>query len=234
MFASTASEKSLQMEDVQQTTVADLVVQWPGAHHIFHRHGIDFCCGGNRSLEQAAVTAGIDLPALVEELNNTARSSDSEFVNWGEASILELVSFIVDHYHRPLKSTLPALITLSGKVLSAHGGHHGEMLEALHQILNDFVPDLHRHLLEEEEELFPRILTNSDMNLEPQVRGLITDHNEAGGVLDEIRRLTGEFSLPDDACPTFEMFWGELSRLDIELRQHIHLENNILFPKVLQ
>lgn len=217
------------MAKAQNITVADICVQLPDAYHTFLNHGIDFCCGGARPLAEAAEEANVPLPSLLVELNRQNQSDDPEYVDWSQATRLALIAHIVDHYHRPLKSSIPILISLSAKVSEAHGSRHGEMLKPLLQLLLELTTELREHLADEEQVVFPLLLAEDGLETDAQVNALVEEHKEAGLRLEEIRHLTNDFDLPEDACPTFRAFWRELEEFDIELRKHIHLENNILF-----
>jgi len=214
-------------------TVGHIASRVPNAHRVFMRHGIDFCCGGHRPLAEASREADQEIEQLIRELDEAAQTDSQEHVNWEERSSMEIISFIVDHYHRPLKTALPRLEELGERVLRAHGERHGDQLEPLGRLVQELSGELTAHMAKEERVLFPAILADNQRVLGQPIAAMEAEHRDAGEKLEQVRRLTNDFTLPEDACNTFRAYWEELSSLDRELKQHIHLENNILFPRVL-
>lgn len=209
-----------------------IVARYPLAHRVFMKYNIDFCCGGKRSLEDAVSDKPVSAEAILEEIQNSA-SNDKNEVNWDEKSPAELIDHIIEDYHKPLLVSLKNLDTLSEKVLKAHFESHGAMLSQLREVILAFRTELLNHMQKEEQILFPMILKGLGQNAGSPIRVMEHEHEEAAVKLSQIRELTGDFTVPDDACETFKALWKELEIVDRELRIHIHLENNILFPKVL-
>src|SRR5690606_3669224 len=137
-------------------------------------------------------------------------------------------------YHRPLDEQLPRLLQQAEKVLRVHGDKRPEILEPLHEAVGLLVDELQTHMQKEERVLFPWILGGSGATAGAPVRVMVEEHDRAGELLAEIRQLTGGFVVPDGACGTWTALWQGLEQLERELHEHIHLENNILFPRALR
>ncbi|MCB2212261.1 iron-sulfur cluster repair di-iron protein [bacterium] len=215
-------------------TVGRIAAEYPETVNVFLNHNLDFCCGGNRALHNACVEANLTTEELTGELQAAIDGdSDTEEINWTTRSTDELISHIVDKYHKPLREVLPQLMILAQRVEEAHGPTHGPSLTQLRESVQALRADLLRHLDDEEQRLFPLILEGRSAEVPETVEQLVRDHNDVALVLNQIRELTSDFQLPDDACNTWRAFWWNLETLEKELKKHIHLENNVLFPSAL-
>jgi regulator of cell morphogenesis and NO signaling len=230
-------------------TVRELVGRFPQTRTVFERHGIDYCCGGGKSLSDAAQENRVVLSDLLRDIEaalaapatTTAAEKD-----WYTAPLHELIDHILQVHHVYMKEALPRLRGLVRKVLHAHGAHHGEMLRQVHDLYDALDNELTNHLQKEENVLFPYIVAaeahrqggpakpvacfGSVGNL---IRQMEHEHEDAGAVLAQLRKVTGDYVVPDDACPTFRALYEELEQMEDDLHQHIHLENNILFPRAI-
>lgn len=234
-----------------KTTVRELVGRYPQTRKVFEDHGIDSCCGGGQSLVSVVDQRGLKLPLLLAALEKAfqvaptqAETSDGD---WYAAPLGELVSHIVEVHHGYMQCALPRLRVLIQKVLNAHGMHHGEMLRQVQQLFGALDAELTQHLAKEEKILFPYIVALEahirDGGTRPNacfgsVRSPIGqmehEHEIAGAVLAKLRQVTGDYQLPPDACPTFAAMYEEFQHMEADLHQHIHLENNILFPRATE
>jgi regulator of cell morphogenesis and NO signaling len=232
------------------TTVRQIVGRFPQTRKVFEQYGIDYCCGGGKCLAEAAHENHAALPDLVRDIETalvapSTRAEPAE-KDWYAASLHELIDHILQVHHAYMKEALPRLRGLVRKVLHAHEAHHGDMLRQVHDLYNTLDTELGSHLLKEEQVLFPHIVAaEAHRQGGPEVpatcfgsvgnpiRQMECEHESAGGVLAQIRKVTGGYALPDDACPTFRVLYEELERMEEDLHQHIHLENNILFPRVI-
>jgi regulator of cell morphogenesis and NO signaling len=217
-------------------TVAEITASTPGAFRVFMKHDIDFCCGGNIPVEEAAQNAELSVETLVHELEAAKESSvPGEHVDWSESTSMELISHIIERYHRSLREMFPPLDKISAKIASVHGEGPKHHLVQLRETLSLLMGDMLDHLETEERELFPVILSgeNSEERRLPVVQ-LEEEHREVAKSLERIRKLTNRFTPPEDSCNTFRAYYAELERLDHETRRHIHLENNVLFPRVAE
>ena len=233
-----------------KTTVRDLVGRYPQTRTVFERHGIDYCCGGGKCLAEAVQEGETALPDLVRDLEAVLRETSTRTASaekdWYATPLHELIDHILQVHHAYMHKALPRVRELVQKVLHAHGARHGDTLRQVHDLYNAIDTELTSHLRKEEEVLFPYIVAaEAYRHGGPQVpaacfgtvgnpiRQMETEHESAGGVLVQIRKVTGNYALPDDACPTFRALYEELERMEDDLHQHIHLENNILFPRAI-
>jgi regulator of cell morphogenesis and NO signaling len=212
-------------------TLADLAVSRPAASRVFYRHSLDFCCHGRRPLEEACIERGIAPEEVMAEIaREEAQAGD--LLRWDDRPIPELVKYIVDHYHMRLRVELPELISLTAKVERRHGEKAScprglrAHLEAVHRGVLD-------HLAKEEQVLFPMVLAGRGQNALAPIAVMESEHRDHAENLEETRRLTGDLVAPPEACPTWKALYLRLGRLEAELMEHIHLENNVLFRRVL-
>lgn len=232
-------------------TVRELAGRCPQTRPVFEKHGIDYCCGGGKSLSEASGERGLELPALVGDLEGALQASPGEAKamdkDWYAAPLVELVRHIVDAHHGYMKTALPRLRSLTPTVLKAHGAHHGEVLRQVQELFNALDTEISSHLMKEEQVLFPYIVAVEahvrDGAPRPSapfgsarnpIRQMEHEHDSAGEVLAKLREVTGDYALPGDACSTFTAMYEELQRMEADLHQHIHLENNILFPRAIE
>jgi regulator of cell morphogenesis and NO signaling len=232
-------------------TVRDLVGHYPQTRPVFEEHGIDYCCGGGKCLTEVASEHGLKLPALVDALENALQTASSEAKatekDWYTAPLGELVNHIVQVHHGYMKTALPRLRSLVPTVLKAHGAHHGDTLHLVQDLFKALDTELSSHLMKEEQVLFPYIVALETHVREgaPKphapfgtarnpIRQMEHEHESAGEVLAKLREVTCDYALPGGACPTFSAMYEELQRMEGDLHQHIHLENNILFPRTVE
>jgi regulator of cell morphogenesis and NO signaling len=229
-------------------TVRELVVAIPEATRVFERLGIDYCCGGSRSLADACQTAQVPLEKVVQWLEEVEQSAQANAGSrdWQAESLTRLASYIVDTHHVFTQQELNRLAQLLTKVCSVHGENHPELLR-LQTLFADLAQELTPHMLKEEQVLFPYITrmeeaVNQGRPVPPPffgtvrnpVRMMMMEHDGAGEVLREIRRVTNNLTTPPDACISYQTLYQALAALEEDLHQHIHLENNILFPHAIE
>ncbi len=214
-----------------ELTLGELVTTQPAAARIFHQHGLDFCCGGSQSLEQACTVAGLDVERVLEEVDAVAVAGRGD-VRWDQRPLEELVAHIVRHYHDPLRTELPRLSDLARRVEQTHA-ERDDRPAGLAALLVQVREAVESHLAKEEQILFPLIVAGRGGMAHMPVQVMIHEHEDHGQNLARIREITGDFSLPEDACATWRELYRSLEQLERELMDHIHLENNILFPRAL-
>jgi regulator of cell morphogenesis and NO signaling len=235
----------------EKTTVRELVGRYPQTQPVFEKNGIDYCCGGGKCLADAARERGLNLPMLVDALEKalqaTTEKGETADTDWYAAPLGELVQHIVEVHHGYMKTALPRLRSLVPAVLKAHGAHHGDVLRRVQDLFNALDAELSSHLMKEEQVLFPYILA-AEAHLREglprpaapcgsashPIRQMEHEHESAGQALAKLREATCDYALPQDACPTFRAMYDELQRMEADLHQHIHLENNILFPRTIE
>jgi regulator of cell morphogenesis and NO signaling len=221
------------MNDTLTLMLSDIAIQWPGATRVFGRLGLDFCCGGRRTLEAACREAGLDARAVLEDLTaGRDRTTGDDLTRWATAPLDHLVAHLTGVVHPRLRDDLPELMRLAAAVDRAHGQHPRYSAEVT-PLLADLTADLFEHLEVEENTLFPQVLAAHAAASGATIRGLEDDHQRAGAALARLRELTNAFTAPADACPTWRALMSELARFAQELTEHVHLENNVLFPRAL-
>ena len=219
------------MEFSPETRIGDIAAHHPLATRVFARHGIDYCCGGGVPLAKACERRHLEVEAIVSEIEATLAQHTSEEQHWLEAPLADLVAHIVDTYHKPLREELPRLEEMAFKVARVHGERRPEIaLDALAETVSGLVHELEGHMRREEESLFPQLLDSSD---KATPTAFVDEHEEAGRALEKIRQLTGEFQVPEGACNTWRALWHGLADLERSMHEHVHLENNILFPRAM-
>lgn len=223
------------------TKIGDIVADFPKAIDIFKKYQIDFCCGGNRPLGDALKELNIDETEMLNILNSEYESFQSSMntdIDWRTASYSQLIDYVMGKHHTFLQNELPALGQLVSKILRVHGEHHQE-LNRVHRLYNNLRTELESHLIKEEEVLFP-IIKQYELEPTPEkltkalktIEELESEHTGAGDVLKELRKITEQYKAPADACPTYHKTYERLEELESDMFQHIHLENNILFPRL--
>jgi regulator of cell morphogenesis and NO signaling len=221
----------------EMDTIAALAIANPGVIPALEKLGIDFCCGGTATVEEACRKVGVD-PAQVRSLVTGPARSESRA--WERESLTALVGFILETHHVFTRGAMAALPPLAAKVRVRHGEAHPET-RTVETLVQSLVKDLGPHLLKEEKILFPYV-----ESLEQPARGescfgtvqnpiqmMMREHEAVGGILVELRAVTRGYAPPSDACASFQALYAELRDLEADLHRHIHLENNVLFPGAL-
>jgi regulator of cell morphogenesis and NO signaling len=214
-------------------TLADLASRLPGASRVFHRHRLDFCCGGKRSLAEACRQCGLDPAALVAELASEGAGAGGAEVDWTERPLAELVDHILTRYHEPLRRELPELVRLARKVEGVHPDKAGCPL-GLGDHLASVQDGLELHMRKEEQVLFPLVRARRGRQAGGPVGVLTHEHDEHAVGLRHTRALTGDLVAPRYACTTWRALYLRLEAFERDLMEHIHLENNVLFPRALR
>lgn len=224
-----------------ETTVGQLVVERPSRARVFEKLGIDYCCGGKKPLRQAIVESKLDAEVVIQAIEDEAAGNAQPQAerNWATASLTDLADHIEQTHHAYLKQELPRLEFLTGKVANRHGDRRPELVE-IHTIFLYFKAELEHHMMKEEHVLFPlcRQLDNADGPIQAHcgsinnpITVMIREHDDAGDALARFRKLTNDYTPPDDACNTYRAMFDSLRQLEQDMHQHVHKENNILFPK---
>ena len=220
--------------------LGDIVVKFPKAAEIFKEKKIDFCCGGNRPLIEAVNEKGLNEVEIMDSINKAYEeyTADAEAKDWTTAPFDELVDHILNKHHAYMWEYLPKIGKYSMTILKVHGEHHPE-LSRVHKLFSTIKMELEEHLTKEETLQYPAIKryvkTKSNEDLEKAVKiidDLEKEHTAAGDILKELRVVTNDYAIPDDVCGTFEKTYEMLQEMESDLFQHIHLENNILFPRL--
>lgn len=216
-----------------ETPIGQIASEYPLATRVFARHHIDFCCGGARPVGEVCRQQGLDPEVILEEIRHELNISPGGAQRWDEAPLNDLVQHIISVYHRPLDEELDRLEAMARKVLDVHGSKEPVMLPELLKVYLGLKGELVPHMRKEEQILFPMILEGQGSMAHGPISVMRNDHDSAGAALKRLRELTHNYALRSDACNTWRALWHGLEALEEELNQHIHLENNILFPRAL-
>lgn len=221
--------------------IGDIVAEFPGASNLFKQYRIDFCCGGDRPLSAALRQRDLHEEEFLGQLNEAyrlARQQPDPNRDWRHVPYGELIDHVVNTHHAYLNKELPLLSEFVTKVMRVHGADHPE-LTALHKLFHELKMELEQHLISEERTIFPKIkeyeATGSEQTLREAVDAidkLESEHEHAGALLKEMRAVTDQYRLPEQACRTYTLTFHKLEELESDMYQHIHLENNILFPRI--
>lgn len=211
-------------------TLSQLAREIPGATAIFHRYQLDFCCGGGHTLTKAAEKRGLNTEQILQELDALAgRNSDER--NWADVPDSILIEHILTRYHDVHRQQLPELLRLATRVELVHGGHP-ECPAGLAAHLEEMSAELEAHMQKEEQILFPMISRGITGMAVAPIAKMRSEHNDHGEALAKLNRLTHNITLPDGACNTWQALYLGLKTLQLDLMNHIHLENNILFHRI--
>lgn len=213
-----------------QNTLADIVVKHPEAAKVFARHGLDFCCHGQRPLDEACRERGLSHDVVLREVE--AASSATDEVRWDERPLPELVDHILERYHAPLLDDIDALIAMARKVEEVHAGK-SSLPTGLGALMEGVRSAVEAHLAKEEQILFPMIKSGQGAMAAMPVKVMMQEHEDHGANLELIREKTRNLEPPEGACATWRALYDGLKRLEMDLFEHIHLENNVLFPRAL-
>lgn len=231
------------MTATKETTIRDIVVDNFRTAAVFQRHGLDFCCRGNRPLAEACDDKGIDPAAVLNELSAVGNATDlPRYTQW-EAGML--ADYITANHHAYVREMLPVLYQHTEKIASVHGVKHPELAEVA-GLIREVGRELEDHMRKEEDDLFPYIKTLAAASADGatvaappfgSAAGLIAmmemEHRDAGDAMARIREITSDFIPPSNACTTYRVTFKELEEFESDLHRHVHLENNILFPKAI-
>jgi regulator of cell morphogenesis and NO signaling len=228
------------MENYKDINIGEIVTRDFRAAEIFKNAGIDFCCGGNQSLEQACKEKNLDSSVLETELAKLENTTVNALHNFNEWNLDFLCDYIVNTHHKTVLKLLPQLTVYTRKIEQVHGAHHPELVE-IAELFSQINTELLQHLKKEEEVLFPAIKdvlkTNSSESKKiviSEITRMKGEHEFAGGAMDKINVLSDNYGVPADGCNTYQVAYKLLEQFEDDLHIHVHLENNILYPKALK
>ncbi|MBL7749416.1 MAG: iron-sulfur cluster repair di-iron protein [Chitinophagaceae bacterium] len=233
------------MNEITEKSLAQIVTNNHRAAAVFEKYHLDFCCKGKRSLMQACEEKQLNITEIVAELNMAEQHNSAKAViDLNQQSLSQLADHIVTHHHQYVKNEMPAIAGYLQKIAAKHGSRHPEMLNVF-EVFTALKEEMDMHMHKEEAVLFPRIkemealLTAGNQPtvqvtyLKAPIGMMEQEHDHAGTAMAAIRELTGNYILPEDACTTYKLSFAALEAFERDLHQHIHLENNLLFPKAL-
>jgi regulator of cell morphogenesis and NO signaling len=234
------------MSTFEKQTVREIAIHNPAAVRVFDTFGIDYCCGGKRPLDEACKKAEVPFDTVLRALQALEPvSAVPEERDWAAAALAELAAHIVNRHHAYVREETPRIERLLQKVVGAHGKKHPEVAE-IQQTFGALSGELSVHMLKEERVLFPfigqleaAVQSGGDApsgcfaSVEMPISRMLADHDDAGALLTKMRALSDDYRVPDAACPTYRGLYAALEAFERDLHHHVHLENNILFPRAV-
>lgn len=213
-------------------TLAELAATRAGASRVFYRHGLDFCCHGRISLAEACAKKKLDVDALVRALEQEVKQPGN-FERWDERPIAELIEHVLVDFHQAHREELPRLLAMAQKVESVHG-EKPSCPKGLAAHFEHVAQALEEHMQKEEQVLFPMLVSSRAHMASMPIQMMEEEHDDHARNLARIRELTHDFTLPPEACGTWTALYLGLAELEQQVMEHIHTENNILFPRALR
>ncbi|HAR6539688.1 TPA: iron-sulfur cluster repair di-iron protein ScdA [Staphylococcus pseudintermedius] len=218
-----------------QDKVADIVTHYPKTADVFRKHGIDFCCGGQISLEEAVSNhPKLSLTPLLQELED-ASQQQGEGMQPQYLSVPSLIQYIQARYHDTLREEFKQLTPYVTKLSRVHGPNHPNLV-TLKSTFDAFKSAMLTHTDEEDQNAFPKLVRSANgetvEDIDAVVQSLVDDHDEAGALLQQMRELTHDFQPPAEACGTWRLVYDRIAHLERETHAHVHLESHVLFPKI--
>lgn len=233
------------MQNIATKTIREIAVGAPATTRVFEEYKIDYCCHGDTMFDEACRNAGASPDVVSKKIDELLRFDDRGRLSLAALNLTELTDHILDHHHVYTKQEMEQLTPLMEKVARKHGEHYPYLIE-MKEVFQNVCDDLGPHMMKEENVLFPYIkrleenFSNSTAGSPPPfgtvtnpVRMMRMEHDEVGSLLAKMRFLTNDYELPDGACPSFTALYHRLEVLERDLHQHIHLENNVLFPRAV-
>lgn len=233
-------------ESQQQETIGEIVAKDYRKAQIFKNLGIDFCCGGKKTLEEVCETKGLNIDKVKVELSASGLQNENSTLKFDKWEIDFLTEYIIYTHHKYVKENIPFITELANKVANVHGERHPEAIE-IAKIFNGLGKDLGLHLLKEENVVFPfikklieaknhggKLSLISHDSIQTPTQLMESEHEQAGEDMAAIRKLTDNYTLPLDACTSYTILYKKLEEFEGDLFNHVHLENNILFPKAIK
>ena len=235
------------MQTTLEKTVREIVLENPSSIRVFESLGIDYCCGGKKPLSDACSHANVDFRRVLELLDQASRDSQApQAGDWKDKPLRDLIAHIVGKHHSYVRQETPRIDALLAKVVAKHGPAHPEIAE-INQLFSAIGQELATHMLKEEQVLFPHVeqMEQAVQAREPMpvpffgtvkrpIANMLAEHEDAGALLSQIRVLSNGYTTPVEACPSFLALYRGLEEFERDLHQHIHLENNVLFPRAIE
>jgi regulator of cell morphogenesis and NO signaling len=223
----------------ETTTIADIARGLPSSIRVFQQHGIDFCCGGKQPIGTVCRERGLNFTEIAGAIEASRGLGGAESRDWSLETMGALVDHIVTTYHQPLREELPRLQAMASKVAQVHGGK-APQLARVDAIVSELSDELLAHMRKEEMVLFPAIqalergVNSLPVPLSAPITMMEHEHDHAGSLLAELRSLTAGYEVPEWGCATVRALYGGLAELESAMHVHVHLENNVLFPRALE
>lgn len=216
-----------------ESIVAEIVADIPLSADIFRKYGIDFCCGGNISINEAVKNKKVDAETLIDEINELP-NHDQGNINVKYLDAPSLIQYIQSRYHETIREEFKNLSPYVTKIAKVHGPNHPFLIQ-LQDLYRQYRDGMLKHMAQEDEHDFPALIKlsrgeqvdhSSDI-----IQSLVDDHTQTGQVLEDMRELTNQYQPPSEACQTWRLVYHRLENLERETHEHVHLENHVLFNK---
>lgn len=234
------------MNFCNETKVKDIALANPEARQILEDAGVDYCCGGGKSLHDACAHADVSSEEILKRLRENSELVRPDENGWTSAPLGDLTRHIREKHHRYVREAIGRIKTLLEKVKAQHGENHREIAE-VQRLFTEVGQEMIMHMQKEEQILFPYIdalerSTTGNGSLEPPffqtvknpIHAMMKEHDSAGDLVEQIRKASGDYAPPTDACTSFKGLYQDLREFEADLHQHVHLENNILFPRAVE
>lgn len=227
----------MNMTITETTTIGEIAAALPSSVPVFQRHNIDFCCGGKRAIGDLCRDRGLTLNAIAGEIEAAAANRPASDRDWSQEALGTLIGHILVAYHAPLREELPRLESMAAKVAAVHGAKEPRLTRVA-AIVTELSADLHAHMQKEEAVLFPAIEaleadTGVSLGIDAPIRVMEHEHDRAGALIEDLRERTAGYDPPKWACATLRALYHGLAEFESAMHVHVHLENNVLFPRAL-
>jgi regulator of cell morphogenesis and NO signaling len=229
-----------------ETRVNEIALSNPGARRVLEDAGVDYCCGGGKSLQDACLHARVTADEILKRLRQNSELAGPADVEWTNAPLADLTRHIRERHHQYVRDSIPRVRALLAKIREKHGEKHPE-IEEIEKLFGDVAREMTAHMQKEEQILFPYIDTlerssNGNGSVEPPffqtvrnpIHAMIKERDSAGDLVKRIRKTSNGYKAPADACTTYQATYQELRQFEEDLHLHVHLENNILFPRAVE
>ncbi len=229
-----------------ETRVNEIALSNPGARRVLEDAGVDYCCGGGKSLQDACLHAGVTADEILKRLRQNSELRDSGDTQWISAPLAALTRHIRERHHRYVRDSIPRVRALLAKIREKHGLKHCE-IEEIEKLFGDVAREMTAHMQKEEQILFPYIdalerSASGSGSVEPPffqtvrnpIHAMMKEHDSAGDLVKRIRKASNDYKAPPDACTSYQATYQELRQFEEDLHLHVHLENNILFPRTVE
>jgi regulator of cell morphogenesis and NO signaling len=234
------------MNFTSESKVKDIAVSNPSARQVLEDAGVDYCCGGGQSLHDACLHSGVSAGEILERLRENKQNINPDAANWAAASLSALTQHIRARHHQYVRISIPRIRGLLDKVKSKHGANHPEVA-AIQDLFFQVASEMIMHMQKEEQILFPYIerleqVSCGNGSLEPPffqtvknpIHAMMKEHDSAGELLKRICQSSSAYTPPAGACMSYKALYDQLREFEADLHQHVHLENNILFPRAVE
>ncbi|MGA7059750.1 MAG: iron-sulfur cluster repair di-iron protein [Candidatus Acidiferrales bacterium] len=229
-----------------ETKVKDIALSNTAARQILEDAGLDYCCGGGKSLHEACLHADVPAEEILKRLRENSKHVSPDETNWASAPLVDLTRHIRERHHRYVREAIARVQPLLDKVEAKHGKSHSEIAD-IRKLFTEVGREMITHMQKEEQILFPYIdalekATNAHSSVEPPffqtvrnpIHAMMKEHDAAGELVKQIRKASSEYTVPADACTSYKALYQDLREFEADLHQHVHLENNILFPRAVE